>query len=229
MLLPFDLVSLSLAWYLTINIRLLLNPFFSRHLTYEQLIHVAPPLLGVLFLWTITVLMLNMVRSPDASAGTSLWRVGEATLMAGLLAIVVTFFSRNFGTDLSRSHVILFLPISFATLIVGRYGCLLTMNWIDPSWFGGERIAFVGDTLAVRAAAVLGKNVGHLPIRVAGVILPEDTSSASTKTDEVVPILGTTSRLAEIINQARLTRLVFAGDNLKPGELDHCMEVSARM
>ena len=228
-LLPFDLLSLSLAWYLTIFVRLSLNRLFQRQLTYEELVQVAPPLAGILFLWTVTVLLLNLVRSRDDSAGTGLSRVGEATLMAGLLAIVVTFFSRNLGSDLSRSHILFFLPVSFVTLIGGRYLCLLALNRIDPRWSGAERVAFIGDTLAARAVVDRINGAKRFPVKVAGIIVPEQASTAWGNGDDDVPILGTTTKLAEVINQARLTRLVFVGDNLKGSEIDHCVKVSMRM
>ncbi len=229
-LLPFDLVSLSLAWYLTIYVRLILNPSFERQFTYGELVQVAPPLAGVLFLWTITAVLLNLVRIREDATATRLWRVGEATLMADLLAIVLTFFSRNLGSELSRSHVLFFLPISFVTLIAGRYLCLLAMNWIDPRWSGTERVAFVGDSLAALAVAERMNGAGRFPINVAGIILPEQSSAArGVRPEEDVPILGTTTKLAEVINQARLTRLVFVGDTLKGSELEHCIRISVRM
>src|SRR5690349_128052 len=103
MLLPFDLVSLAMAWYLTIYLRILLNPLFVKQLSYNDLVYVAPPLGGVLVLWTITRLLLQRGQKQDSSLGTSLLEVAEATLTAGLLTIAVTFFSRNLGSDLSRS------------------------------------------------------------------------------------------------------------------------------
>ena len=227
-LLPFDLVSLSLAWYLTTYARLVLNPVFVKQLTYHELVQVAPPLGGMLLVWTIVWFWLG--RGPaDASVGTSLLRVADATVKADLLAIVLTFFSRNLGADLSRSFVLLFLPVSFAMLMAGRYISLFTIGWLDRRWQGTERVAVIGKWPAACALVEKLRHAGQSAPVIAGVILPERALAVQDKTNHPVPVLGTTTRLAEVINQARLTRLVVLGDSLTDTELDHCVTVSVRM
>ena len=47
-----DLVGLAAAWLAAIELRLLLNPEFTKQLTRAEARASAPPLVGILLLWT---------------------------------------------------------------------------------------------------------------------------------------------------------------------------------
>jgi len=207
---------------------LLLNPFFPRQLQYGDLIQIAPPLAEILIIWTAAWWWLQSKQSKDAATAAGLLRVTEAAIVTGLAVIALTCFSIEPGSELSRSHVLLFVPVSVLTLVAGRSLFLLTMRMRrgDLPGSGAERIAFIGEIPAARAAAEQLKD----RCRCAGVILPEESDrAAGGEADETVPVLGHTARLAEIINKKRLTALVAVGDGMTRSDLDACARISFRM
>src|SRR5260370_28684890 len=97
-------LALIAAWYLTIEVRLLLNPFMQHQLAREDLRRLATPLAGVMILWALTSAWLGLYRRSTRSwIGGSLLRALESDLLFGALAIVFTFFSRGIGTEDRKS------------------------------------------------------------------------------------------------------------------------------
>lgn len=221
----FDVLAVIAAWQLTLGVRVLLNPFMSLHLTRATLANIAPPLWGVVLLWIIAALWLNVYRhtSDELSRGASLLRLLESVIVFGSVTIVVTFFSRSVGADLSRSFVLLFLPVCLVTLTVARYLCAFAALTVEKQW-PSERIAVVAPERHGQAVMERIRHFGGGSL--AGLIVPATTAEESSAGGTV---LGTTPRLAELINSASIDRIIILEQELSEAELQHCVSVSKRM
>ena len=83
----FDALALIAAWLLTIEVRLLMNPYMEHQLAREDLRRLATPLAGVMILWALTSAWLGLYRRSGGSwLGGSLLRALESDLLFGTLA-----------------------------------------------------------------------------------------------------------------------------------------------
>ena len=222
----FDLLAVTAAWKLTLELRLLLNPFMSLHLSRTNLESIAPPIGGVLVLWIAAALWLRIYRHASGlSAGTAVLRVLESVILSGTAIVVVTFFSRGMGTHLSRSFVFLFMPICFIVLACARYLALVTAINFERRWPSLERIGVIADY--EHGCEVMSRIRNFGGGMVAGLILPGGGKPGIIDRPELV--LGTISRLPELINTARIDRLVVIERNLNESELNGCIAASKRM
>src|SRR5438445_3060628 len=93
----FEQLGLIAAWPLTMSLRLAVNPFMPRELTADQLFGSMPPLSAMVPLWILAGVLLRLgTRRKD-----KLTRLVEIVAVAGSVLIVVTFFLRHFGVQLS--------------------------------------------------------------------------------------------------------------------------------
>ena len=229
----FDALALLAAWLLTIEARLMMNPYMEHQLAREDLRRLATPLAGVMILWALIAMWVGLYRrSGDSWIGGSLLRALESDLLFGTLAIVFTFFSRGFGADLfSRSFVLLFVPVSFVMLLVARYALLLAASTVEMKWPSMDRVAVAGD--GPHAQWVINRiRASDDPVALVGLILPASHLPANQALEAVeggVKVLGKTTRLAELINQERIDRLIIANGCLSPSEFEECTRISRSM
>jgi lipopolysaccharide/colanic/teichoic acid biosynthesis glycosyltransferase len=80
--------------------------------------------------------------------------------------------------------------------------------------------------LEARQIADQVRNCGR-PVTVAGVILPDDESSAGFENH--VQVLGSASSLAQVINRSRLDRIIIVNGWSSKREIDECGVISKRM
>jgi exopolysaccharide biosynthesis polyprenyl glycosylphosphotransferase len=223
----FDLVGLIASWYGVVELRLLLNPYMRLQFSREELYGLAPPLPAVVLLWVLTGLWLRTYRpKPSHYVGGAFVSLVEAVAVASTLTIVVTFFSRQLGADMSRSFVILFVPVALATLIAARYIANITTAMFEKKWPSPERIAVLGHGPEARGLVERVRSAGHHDTIMTGVILPQ---GCSDEWDHAVPVLGTTRTLAEVINRAQLSRIIVVNGGATEQEVDECGVVSRRM
>src|SRR5947209_3829982 len=102
----FDLVSLFLAWQVTMYLRVLLNPVMHFQLSRDQIERLAPPLGGFLMAWVIASVLVNVLS--DDSIGEHLLRIVQMWGLGSTLLTALTLMSREMGEELSRSFVLLF-------------------------------------------------------------------------------------------------------------------------
>jgi exopolysaccharide biosynthesis polyprenyl glycosylphosphotransferase len=225
--LGFEVLGLVGAWYCTLYLRIFLNPFFPQHLEVGQLIAVAPPGSYVLAFWLPARIWLQRSRSKRTiAAGHSILSLLESVVLATGLGIVVTFFRREFGADLSRSFVLLFMPVSLVVMLIAHYLGALILAATENRWGSPERIAIVGNGAEARRVAKRVIHTGE-PAVFAGLILPENDISGEVADD--APILGTTAKLAEVINRTHLDRIIIVHNCITEGEVDVCGAISRRM
>ncbi len=223
-----DLLALAAAWHLSIELRLLLNPVMQVQLKRTELWLAAPPLSAMLFLWILVALWLRVYQLGKGPLGTAeLVRVLESGIIAGTLAIVATFFFRQFGEALSRSFVLLFVPASLLTLSAARYATSRAAIILETKWPARERIAMLGQGREVRLLIDRIRSVWEAAFLVVGVIVPAGAASRGLGTP--VPVLGTTKELAEVINRERLHRILIVDGSLAKREIDQCARISKRM
>ncbi|MDX2149536.1 MAG: exopolysaccharide biosynthesis polyprenyl glycosylphosphotransferase [Bryobacteraceae bacterium] len=227
--LSLDVVALVAAWYSTVELRLSLNHWFDRQLQRDELLQVAPSLTSVAAMWVVATLWLrNTNRDHLAARGRVVLLAAESALLAGALTALVSFFSRSFGADLSRSFVILFLPVLFIAMILGRYAALLACEALERRFSSSERIAVVGHGPDAERVIDQLRSRGSYQATVTGLILPQQADSLDQYAASI-PVLGTTACLAEVINRTGLDRLVVTHAPLSARELHACATVSTRM
>ena len=223
-----DLLALSAAWYATLALRLAMNPLMPAQFTPAELSSLAPPLYAMLALWTLVALYQGIYRSGSFSTVTAVLRgVAESAMIAAALTIVVTFFSREVGANLSRSFVLLFAPISFVMMTGSRYAALLATVPLERQWPSPERVAVMGAGAAASQMVHHLRETGGTAIAVAGVILPAGASSEGL--GNPVPVLGQVDELGALINRHALDRLIIVDRQFSQPEMDECARISKRM
>jgi exopolysaccharide biosynthesis polyprenyl glycosylphosphotransferase len=225
----FDTVGLVAAWHGTINLRLLLNPFMQRQLTREDLYLLAPPVYTVLLLWIAAGVWLHAYRPPKKQlAGGRFANLIESVILASMLIIVATFFFRQFGADLSRSFVLLFMPVCLTCMLAARYLGVLTRTAGEKLWPAPERVAVLGNGVEAREVAEHVRSADARSVMLAGLILPGESSDEAALVASG-PVLGTTKRLAEVINRTQIDRIIVANGCITDREVDECGVISKRM
>lgn len=224
----FDIVALTLAWYLTIYLRVLLNPLFPLHLTAQRLPQVAPPLSAILLLWIGTVWWrsLQPVHGSEAVAKLDALRISESALLVGAMATVVTFFSHGFGAEVSRSFVVLFAMVSYLCLIGSRFIECVMWDSLEKRWPTPKRLAILGDGLEAHFLAERIRRSRAGVIELAGLIRPANGVTDGTDRE---PVIGSTSDLAAVINSHGLDQIILLSRSLTSQELENCGRVARRM
>jgi len=225
----FDTVGLIAAWYGTINLRMLLNPAMHLQLSRQELRVLAPPIPAMLVLWLVVGWWLRSSRQPRKNMpGDRFANLIESTLLASLAAIVVTFYFRQFGAELSRSFVLLFMPMCLSCMLWARYIGIFVTSKFERRWPALERVAVLGHGEEAREIANRVLGARDSGVQLAGVIIPEDSSEEG----ELVaagPVLGTSGRLAEVINRKQLDRIIVVNGAISDREVDECGVISKRM
>ncbi len=222
-----DLLAVSVAWSCTIQMRVLLNPLASQHVAWMYASIWAPSLMMVLALWIVMAWRLGFYR---VEGRIRLWNciinAAEGALLASCIIVIVTFFSRELGTGVSRAFFMIFAPLSFFSLGLARCISVVTAMMAERHWPSPIRAALLGDgSHADRLVGLMNSaNVGNL---IKGLIVP-----AGHTTDGLllpVPVLGSTAQLAEVINREHLNRIILLNGSISRGELDECNKVFKRM
>jgi exopolysaccharide biosynthesis polyprenyl glycosylphosphotransferase len=224
----FDLVALLASWEATISLRLWMNPYFPHQLTRTSLEALAPRIPAVLASW----LAMSVVFGLYGQAFGRQWshviaRTTKAALLANLITIAMTFYTREFGSDLSRSFVVLFLPVSVVFYIGAAYAALALARMAESRLPARKRIAIVGHGEdATRMIERIERYAGERT-ELAGLITNNGYSADSLEVR--VRQLGSTKQLAELINRERLERIIVAARDITEAELEECSRVSMRM
>jgi exopolysaccharide biosynthesis polyprenyl glycosylphosphotransferase len=222
-----DSLALAAAWFLTLEARLLLNGVVGRELGRAELVLLAPSLGTIWFVWMMVALYRRSYRSRAVPGLIANWReTAESALVAAAVTVIVTFFSRQFGANLSRSFVFLFTPLSLLALSAARYTALAAVAVCEKRWPLFERVAVLGQGSAASDVAEqlfqAGTSAG-----ICGVVLPRGGGPAGLRAS--LPVLGRTAELGALINQHGLERLVIVDGQLSPEEMEDCARISKRM
>jgi exopolysaccharide biosynthesis polyprenyl glycosylphosphotransferase len=152
-------------------------------------------------------------------------RITESALVVSTLAIVLTFFSWQLGADRSRSFVVLFAPVAFILLVISFFIAIAIACDLHRRWRVSKRIAVLGaGPEAEDLVHAISRRTDRVSVR--GLILPENSVAFAAC---AVPVLGTTSQLAELINRESLDRIIVACDTLPEPEVEYCGRVTRRM
>ena len=226
----FDAVSLAIAWFATLNLRLLFNTWLPVQFTREVLLTVAPPLPMILLLWAVVAVWQGAYsKKVDSTVVRSVGAAMEAAFVMASLIVVETVLIRNLGLAQSRSFVFVFMPLSGLCLGVGRYIAWVGAAALHKKYGVAERCALVGgiqDSMSAFGTITSGLNGSGL--QFAGVILPQDENGFENGVHSL-RILGSTKNLAELINCERLDRIIIVPDRIPQPELAECARTSRRM
>jgi exopolysaccharide biosynthesis polyprenyl glycosylphosphotransferase len=222
-----DLLAVTAAWSCTIQMRVLLNPLASQRVSWSAASVWAPSLMMILVLW---IVMAWRLRFYCVEGRIRLWNsivnASEGALLASGIIVIVTFFSRQLGTGVSRSFFMIFAPLVFVSLGLARCVSVLAAMVAERHWPSPIRAALLGDSShAGRLISLMtSANVANV---IKGIILPEGHTIEGLSFP--LPILGTTERLGEVINRERLNRVILLNGSISRGELDACNKVFKRM
>jgi len=225
-----DLGALTAAWYLTREIRLFLNPYMSIAIPRRDMDIVAPSLTILLLLWILAAVSRRIYRpATDPSLVAGLMRISESATLVSLLVILLTFFSRQLGAGLSRSFVLLFSPISFVCLALSYLIASAAAAQMERRWpHQKRRIAVLGAGRVAQDVIKAIRRSTDPSASLCGLILPASAGGVAMPS-MLVPVLGTTHELAEVINREQLDRIIVACDTLTEPEVEYCGEITKRM
>jgi exopolysaccharide biosynthesis polyprenyl glycosylphosphotransferase len=214
------------AWPIAVELRSQLNPIMELPLTPIQANHSAPSLPLILFIWMAIIFRLRLYRSAQpVRFSHSLQKVIECTLIIGAVAVMVTFFTRQLGGDISRSFVLIFTPVSFVMLALARCLSLTVVATIEQYLPSPANVALLGDSET--ALRIFGRaEAVHVAKLVRGLIVP---AGHSIEELAPVPVLGTTTQLAELINREQIERIILLNGSVNGTELESCHRVLRRM
>jgi exopolysaccharide biosynthesis polyprenyl glycosylphosphotransferase len=193
----------------------------------QQAAFLSPPFWLIFTLWVLVSIRFRLYRSPNE---IRFWNcvtwTAESALLISILTVFVTFFSRQFGADVSRVFFSIILLVTFVMLGLSRFLGLRLAAAAQEGWLPPVRIAVLGD---VRNAARLTSRMGSERVRflICGLIVPEGSTLSGLPAP--FPILGTTSQLAELINREQLNRVIVLNGSVPDQELDVCNAVLKRM
>jgi exopolysaccharide biosynthesis polyprenyl glycosylphosphotransferase len=224
----FDVISLCLAWEATVELRMLLNAFMVLHLSRASLAQHAPSAFRVVLVWAGVSAWLRLYGAkPHPRAGGYLRSVMNATALLSAVLIAYGFFSRQIGADdISRSFVLLFPPVSLLMLMASNYAILTASTSIGRRSRFEERVAVAGDGPHAEYLVEQLTRCGG-PARVVGCILPSSTAVRTSR--HRAPVLGTTAAVGEVINRAKLDRIIVANGSLPADEEATCTRIARRM
>jgi exopolysaccharide biosynthesis polyprenyl glycosylphosphotransferase len=222
----FDIAALAAAWYLTIDLRVALNPWIQNQRSQEAFRDMIPNPLVIVALWTVVALWLGPYRRKSVLSAVQAFRQAiETDVIACALAIVITFFYRGVSNDISRSFIILFGPVSLVLLGISFYMSAFAAMTVESRWTKPKRVAVVGDGADAHSMIENIQRTGVSSLKVAGIIVPERT--ISTDNGNSFPVLGTVRQLAEVINRERLDQVICVSNALD--DFAMCSAISHRM
>ncbi len=222
-----DLTALTLAWRLTIQTRVALNPWARLQMTDDSFRQVIPDPLLIMVLWTLVSLWLGTYRRrPVLSAVHAFGQAVESDVIACALAVIVTFFSLG-ANDMARSFILLFAPISLPLLGLSFYLSVFVSMTLERRWAQPARVAVVGDGEDARPLLETIRKSAVRSLSVAGLIVPEAAAAVATAGGTSLPVLGTVGQLAEVINREHLDQLICVSG--RPDDFVACSAVSHRM
>ena len=222
-----DAIAIACAWRLTIAMRILLNPVVSKQLTIVEAPLWAPSLLVVLVLWFLLAWRLGHYGAPAQKGWhRNLLAIVEQSLLASLVVVSVTVLDRSIGVSASRSFMLIFLPTSFVTLALSRFGTLLLCLKTESMSSSPMRAALLGDCqVAAQLLDQMSPVRGDSVFR--GLIVPEGHSTIEAP--DTLRVLGTTTQLAELINREHISEIIMLNSSMPPTELQRCGVVCKRM
>lgn len=218
-----DMLGLASAWYLTAEVLVRWAPVGYVRLTGAPPGSMVPPLGGILVIWLLAGAWMRFY-DPKASARANVWCVVKSVCLAGILTVVVAFFSPHLAIPISRLFVMVFLPVIFVVLVGARVCTVALANWVEKLWPAPERVAVLGWPQNRAVEEVTGVIPGCV---LHGAILSRKDNTADG--GGRIPVLGNTTQLAEVINRERLDRILIMDERLDPEELRECARISRRM
>jgi exopolysaccharide biosynthesis polyprenyl glycosylphosphotransferase len=222
-----DAIAVACAWRLTVAMRILLNSVASQQVSIVEAKLWAPSLLLVLALWSLLAWRLGHYGAPAQQGWhRNLLSILEQSLLASMVVASITVFDRSIGVQASRAFMLIFLPTSFVTLALARFGALMLCLKTESMSFPPLRAALLGDCQV--AAQLLGQ---MSPVRgdsiFKGLIVPEGQSAIEAP--DTLRVLGTTTQLAEVINREQITEIIVLNSSMPHTEVERCGVVCKRL
>lgn len=223
-----DLTGLAIAWHIALRLASALHLAGLAHFTQTDLVRLMPSLSAVLALWGLAALWLESFRRNTRTQPHGMpLRVIESAITAAASVAILCFFTGNFDTETSRAFVLLFTPVSFGVLLLGRIAEPAIHRKVEVLWPKRERVAMLGFGAPARELVDRVRGSAGGGFTVAGVIVPDGASPEGL--GNPVAVLGTTSQLGEIVNREKLDRIIVLDQQFDPATADRCCLIARRM
>ena len=222
-LMLFDMVGIVISIYLTIRLRVYLNPYFSIQFTFHDAQYLLPPATIIVVIWIILFYQTGRYDlAAKISALNLSLKILKSISIATVVLMVVAFLSRS--ENYSRSLIMILWAISFVVLTFMNILGSKAQHWLKSLQVGVENIAIIGYTDQAISLAKKIKNVPRMPYNFCGYILPKEHEAV-----EQDVILGNTDEASVIINKHMLDRIILCSTSVKKEETLKLAKICEKM
>lgn len=224
----FDIAAFLSAWEMTLWLRVSLDRYFPKHVDRTTLELLVPRAEIILTAWLLLSLFAGVYRARESVRfRATAWRTAKSAMLASLICFAAVFSSRQMGADLSRSFVVIFLPISIAVFLLYSLLEHYALRLLECNFAGRRRVAIIGGGESAASMIEAIRTRAGQSVELAGVI--SYNGSYSHRLENQVRLLGSTEQLAELINREQIERLIVASRDMTEAELEECGRISTRM
>jgi len=215
---PFDVAGILLSIYLTLKLRVLLNPLLSIQLTFNEAQHLIPPATIIVIIWMILFYQTGRheLTAKISTINLSI-KILKSVSIATVFLMIVAFLSRS--ENYSRSLIVMLWAISFLILTFMNILSFKVQRWFKNLKVGVENIGIMGYSNQSIDLVKKIMNIPRMPYHFCGYILsrgPEICARELIRQDS--NIIGYTDEIPAIINKYSLDRIIICSASVKNEE-----------
>ncbi len=223
---PTDIVSVSLAFVVTLKLRLWFGGTLFTRIDAQALQHLTPPVWLVLSLWLVSAWWARLYRRRNGfGAVHTVIQVFEAMGLATASTVLVSFLLYENGAFLSRAFLALFFIVGVICALALR-GALALCATLTRSTVRSENVLVVGQADDTRRLInyLLAAKSGNLALQ--GIVTPHGRLPDGSIP---VPVLGTLHDLRYAVNQTHADRVFVVDTELSLESVAACIDVCTAM
>ena len=230
MLIIWDYIFLLFSIYLTIHLRIKLNPLFERKFDFDTSLKLLPPFyfIALVFLF-IFYLKERYTFIQKNTFLDNLHNTVTATFYSVSILMILSFllWTQNF----SRSLVILLWPVSIIIMTLNNFLLIPLLKFAQISGLGQERMAVLNPDEKVKKILQEIKTIKSSPFEIIGIITKNPPSNCETTAEHMggLKYLGDFHNLTQIINEHMIDRILLPENALTPFEFYELIEKCDKM
>ena len=227
-LIIFDIIGIIISIYLTLKLRVYLNPIFTIQMSFYDAQYLIPPATIIVVIWIILFYQTGMYNSAAEISILNLsLKVLKSVSFATVVLMVVAFLSRS--EDYSRSLIMILWAISFVILTIMNIFGSNAQHWLKNLQVGVENIAIIGRTDQAISLAKKIKKIPRMPYNFCGYILPKEYEKGIKNLPLEDTILGNIDEVSAIINKHMLDRIILCSTSVKKEETLELARICKKM
>ncbi len=205
-----DVVGIFISIYLTLELRVYLNPIFSVQLSYGSARDLLLPPAIIVAIWVILFYQTGRYElTVNTSISYLLIKILKNVSMVIIILMIVSFLSRS--EVYSRSLIMILWIVSIIVLTPINILSLRALHWFRGFKVGVENIAVVGYSNHALDLVLRIKNVRRVTYEVCGHIIPREYEINKEENVQHDNIIGTIDEVPLIINKYSLDRIIVCG------------------